>query len=93
MRVRSFDSPVLGLRFLTFHVSGPSDEIDEHPEERQEENEDGPGGFGQTAMVSATEVIDERPKNRENHKEEQRGQDQGPKYAEQWVVISEHGFS
>jgi hypothetical protein len=85
-----FDSPIRGLRL---HVRGPSDEIDEHPEEGQEENQDGPAGFGPTAMVSGTEVVDERPKDREDHEEEQREEDQGPKHAEQRVVIGKRGFS
>src|SRR5437762_1549830 len=37
----------LALRHVS--VSGPSDEIDEHPEEGKEENEEGPDGLGPSA--------------------------------------------
>src|SRR5262249_20176197 len=72
------------------HVRGSGDQVSEYPDKGQEEDEQEPEGLSPAAVVFATEVVDERPQDDEDPKEEQRGEDDGPEHAEQRIVIREH---
>jgi hypothetical protein len=80
--VEAVDSPDLGWPLKSIRGTWPSDDIEEHPDERQEENDEEPDGLGQAAVILASEVVEERPNNHEDQEEETRGEDQGPEHAE-----------
>src|SRR5215211_118082 len=76
---------------LRRHLSRTGNEIDEHPEDREEEDEDEPSRLRPPAVICATEVVDERPEDHEQDEDEQREEGQRPEDAEEGVVVREHG--
>ena len=75
--VRSFPCTLRPASGVSSPRPGASDEIDEHAEERQEENEHEPESLRPAAVVPAADVVDERPQDHEDHEEERSKDDVG----------------
>src|SRR6266511_298011 len=75
---------------LRLHVRGTRDEVDEHPEDGEEEDEEEPQRLRHAVVVRPAEVVDERPEDHEEHEDEEREEDERPEDAQQRIVIGEH---
>src|SRR5262249_42679679 len=79
------------LHLPLLHAAAAEDEIKEHPEQGDDNDEDGPSGLPPARQVFAAEQVHEHGYEQPDPDEEQEEPEHGPKDVQQRVVTGKHG--
>jgi hypothetical protein len=83
----------LTFTHASVHNGRTSNDVNESPENRKKENQDGPAQLGPTVVIFSCKVVNEAPDDEPDHQDDASEDEHRPEQTQQRERVSKHSFS